>query len=230
MKTVIGMAKINWRHSKTAYWVTGTVFALAGPVEYIVSIAVRNPYNEVVAMGNYLYLFPLCMAIFVPAQNFQRLMNLGGTRLDFFKSSLLTYAPAAAVGSLASVILNLTIDKWMVSSGAIAGVLDLLTVFGFMERGPAAAFFQMTVFLLLTACTVHMLTLIQGRWYGWVTDALIIAVISVFTPIASLRAVLVWFFTMIIFHDAAAVQILSCLLCGAAVYGLSLIPVRSRHV
>jgi hypothetical protein len=229
MKTFIGMAKINWRYSVQPYLITG-ITVLLGLADLILAMALRIPGNESVAIGNYLYLLPLCMAIFVPARNFSRLMHLGGTRMDFFKGALLTYTAAAAITGLLSLVTHLTVDKWMVSRGLYAGIQDLLDVYGFMARGPAAAFFQMTAFLLLTASAAHTLTLIQGRWYGWVVDTLIVAIISVFTPIAPLRAALVWFFNMIIFHDIAAVQILSCMILGTAIYCASLIPIKSRQI
>ncbi|MDR1411796.1 MAG: hypothetical protein LBI91_06300 [Spirochaetaceae bacterium] len=229
MKTVIGMAKINLKHSKTAYWVAGIGFALAS-INYILSITIDNSGSETVALGNYFYLIPLCLSVFTPAQNFSKLMNLGGKRMDFFKSSLLAYATAAAAASLASIAISLSIDKWMVLHGKINGVLDILNVYGFMARGPAAAFFQMTAFLLLAACAAHTLTLIQGHWYGWLADAMIAAIISVFTPIAPLRAALAWFFNMIIFHDIAAVQIVSCLALGAAIYCAGLVPIKSKQI
>jgi hypothetical protein len=34
---------------------------------------------------------------------------------------------------------------------------------------------------------------------------------------------------MILFHNSAIVQILSCLVLGAAVYALSLIPIKSKQ-
>jgi hypothetical protein len=227
MNTTIGIAKINWRNSKTSYLITGIVFAM-GIVQYIIDFVINNVESDTLSAGNYLYLLPLCMGIFVPARNFSKLMSLGGKRIDFFKSGLLTYAPAAAAACLASMLTRLSIDRWLVSTGRIAGTVDLLDVFGFTSRGPVVAFLQTTVFLLLAACTAHTLTLIQGRWYGWLTNALIIAVISVFTPIAPLRAALVWFFNLIIFHDYAIVQIASCLVFGALIYGVSLIPIKSR--
>ena len=59
---------------------------------------------------------------------------------------------------------------------------------------------------------------------------LIVAIISVFTPIAPLRAALAWFFNMIIFHDAATIQILSCLIVGVALYAASLVPIKRKLI
>lgn len=228
MKTIIGMATINLKQSKKSYLITGIVFAL-GAVNYILSLVIPGSEgNGTVSAGNYLYLLPLLMAIFIPAQNYTKLMNLGGKRRDFFKSAILSYAPAVAAVTLVSMILHYTVDAFMLTK--IADIYDLLAVFGFLTNGNVLAFFQMCAFLLMFCCVTHTLTLIQGRWYGWVADVLIIAIISVFTPVAPLRAVLVWFFNMIIFHDIAIVQIISCLILGAAVYYAGLIPIKSKQI
>jgi hypothetical protein len=230
MKTTIGMAKINWRNSKIAYLIAGLGCVLAGCTQYIIDWCINYPDNISLGAGNYLYLLPLFMGILVPALNFSKLMHLGGKRMDFFKSGLITYVPAAAFAALVSLITNLTIDKWFVASGHTGGTLDLLDVFEFMQRGAVVAFIQMTVFLTLVAVVAHTLTLIQGRWYGWIADTLIVAIISVFTPIAPLRAALVWFFKMIIFNDYAVVQILSAVVVGAVVYAASIIPIKRKAI
>jgi hypothetical protein len=222
MKTILGMTKVNLRNSRTAYLVGG-IFLLLGLTDVILWVLIDLSGENSIAGGNYLFLLPLFVAIFTPAQNFSRLMNLGGKRMDFFKSGIIVYCLASAAVSLASLILYYGFDR------AFA-IFSLYDVFGFMRHGPVVAFFQMAAFLSLFCVILHTLTLSQGRWYGWAADVLIIAIISVFTPIAPLRAVLAWFFTMIIFHEAALVQILSCVVLGAAVYCGSLIPIKTRGI
>jgi len=226
MKSVQGMVKINLLQSKTAYLITGIVL-LSVIANEIVMIAISIPDNITTALGNYLYLLPLLMAILIPARNLSKLMNLGGKRKDFFKACVPTYLIVVAAVALLDLVLHLTLDPFM--TRRIAVVLNLLDVFGFMAHGAVAAFFQMGAFLFLFACVLHALTLSQGHWYGWAADILIVAIISVFTPVAPLRAALVWFFNMIIFHDYALVQIASCLVLSAAVYAASLIPIRSKQ-
>jgi hypothetical protein len=46
----------------------------------------------------------------------------------------------------------------------------------------------------------------------------------------ALRAALVWFFNMIIFHDIAVVQIAFCPVLGAALCALGIFPIRSKQV
>lgn len=229
MKTAFGMAKINLRQTRAVYY-TALIALLVGCVQYTIDMAFNPPGNVSVAVGNYLFVLPALMVILVASRNFTKLMNLGGKRMDFFKSCIITYLPVAVLVSLVSIISHLTIDKLMLARGHFAGILDLYEVFGFMGNGAVIAFFQMTAFLLLLSTVAHTLTLIQGRWYGWVADAVIAAIISVFTPIAPLRAALIWFFNMIIFHNIAIVQIASCLVLGAAVYIAGLVPIKSKRI
>ncbi len=228
MKTALSMAKINLKH-------TGTVFKIVIPVmilvviNYLTSlILLSSSQNYTLGGGNYLYLFPILLAIFVPAQNFSMLMNLGGKRKDFFKGSILSYVIASGIAILLHILIYFTID--VILNTRILGVLDLFNVFGFMKHGVMIAFFQMWAFLTLICCVVHTLTLIQGHWYGWVTNAVIIIIISVFTPIAPLRAVLIWFFNLIIFNSMEIIQIITCLVLAAIIYSASLIPIKSKQV
>ncbi len=228
MKTELGIVKINLKKSDTVYKIMIPIMILV-IINYITSMALLGTSENItLAAGNYLYLLPLLMAIFVPAQNFSKLMNLGGKRKDFFRSSIILYVFVSAFVTLASILLHFTIDPILLTR--ILGVIDLLNVFGFIEHGTIIAFVQMWAFLTLCCCVLHTLTLIQGRWYGWCVDVLIITIISVFTPIATLRVALLWFFNMIIFHDTAIVQILSCLILGAVIYYASLIPIKSKPI
>ncbi|MDR1093863.1 MAG: hypothetical protein LBL66_06910 [Clostridiales bacterium] len=227
LKNIWGMAKVSLKQSKTAYWIAGIALAL-GVAQLLVLIAVvSEPGNVGFSVANYLIVLPFFMAILIPARQFSRMMNLGGKRRDFFWACLPVYAAAAFAVSLAGVLLTVTLDTRVFGQ---AGFLNLWRVFGFMKHGPVAAFFQMGAFLLFLACAAHTLTLIQDRWYGLAADALIIAVVSVFTPIAPLRSALAWFFKMIIFHDSAIAQIVSCLFVAALVYGASLFAVRRKAI
>ena len=228
MKTELGIVKINLKQSDTVYKIMIPILILV-LINYLTSMILPGTAENItLALGNYFYLIPLLMAIFVPAQNFSKLMNLGGKRKDFFISSIILYVFVSALVTLVSILLHFTIDPILLTK--ILGVFELLKIFGFIEHGAIIAFFQMWAFLTLCCCVVHTLTLIQGRWYGWCVDVLIITIISVFTPIATLRAALLWFFNMIIFHDNAIVQILSCLVLGAIIFYASLIPIKSKQI
>ena len=71
-------------------------------------------------------------------------------------------------------------------------------------------------FLLLVMIFLHVLLSMQTHWYGWLTDAILVAIICVFTPIAPLRAVLAGFFQIIMINRNAILHIGVCLFLSAA--------------
>ncbi|MDR2166982.1 MAG: hypothetical protein LBE35_03910 [Clostridiales bacterium] len=223
MNNILGIAKINARQSKLAYWIVGAI-ALSLIVQGFLAL-IGVPTGSMAA-GNSLYLLPLLIAIFIPALNFTKIMNLGGKRADFFKACILNYAVVALLVTAAALGLYYTFDAAVQYHTYDA--LNLFDVFGFIQNGPIIAFIQMFAFLLLLSAFTHTLTLSQTRWYGIAASIAIVAIISVFTPIAPLRAALVWFFNMIIFHNSAAVQIASCLVLATIIYALSLFPIKSK--
>ena len=101
------------------------------------------------------------------------------------------------------------------------GTMDVLYWFGWLNNGVVVAFFRQFAFLFLFASAIHTLAAAQDKWYGWAADILIVAIISVFTPIAPLRASLVWFFNLIIFNSNAFLQIAACLILAIAIYSLN---------
>ncbi|MDR0964517.1 MAG: ABC transporter ATP-binding protein [Clostridium sp.] len=179
-------------------------------------------------IGDYLYLSPILLAILVPTLHFRKLMHLGGRRIDFYRSCILTYIPMVAVVTLITCVMQVTLYPFLRSGGI--QMFYMAEVFGFSARGFVITFMQMFAFFFLVSCVLHTLTLIQGYWYGWVVDVLIVTIISVFTPIAPLRVWLVRFFDLIIFHDHIAVQIVCCLVLGFVIYSASLIPIQTKRI
>lgn len=228
MKTEINMTKINLRYTKPVYQIMIPVIFLV-VINYIFSLAVPGSEgNTTLAAGNYLFLFPILMAVFVPAKNFSKLMNLGGNRKNFFRSCFLLYAILSAAASLFSILLHYTVDPIILTK--ITAISDLFNAFGFLSRGVITAFFQMTAFLILVSCFFHTFTLIQGHWYGWLIDLLIIIILSVFIPIEPLRQMLILFFNLIVFHTSAIVQIVSCLILGTLIYTASLPSIKAKII
>ena len=229
------IAKINLR---AAGWLKFAAFntLLALAISSFISFSVTSDYTgsaSDISPINALWLLPVMVGIAIPAYNFRRIINLGGKREAFFWGSLLTYMIIAAGVSLLVTLSNFTIEPLLerhsyYDPAFLGGIANLTEVFGWAERGPVVTFFQQFAFLLLFSAFVHTLTSIQGKWYGWVTNVALVAIIAVFIPIAPLRAVLVWFFTMILFHHNALVQILACLVLAAGIYATSK-PVLARR-
>jgi len=182
----------------------------------------RNPEgNMTVSLGNYFFILLILSAVFIPLSHFRKMMNLGAKRTDFFNGCFVTYVVMAAAISLISLVLYYTYDRVMITYMYRGGTLDVVYWFGWINNGVIAAFFQQFAFLLLFACVVHTLSAAQDKWYGWAADILIVAIISVFTPIAPLRAALTWFFYLVIFNPNAFLQVAACLVLAIAVYSLN---------
>ena len=220
-------AKINLKNNKPASVITAAVIGciLIQDIVFIIlkqfGINANGPDNMTVSLGNYLFLLIILSAVFIPAMNFRKTMNLGAKRSDFFFGCAVIYAVMAAFVSLLSVILYYTYDKFAVSQLYGGGTLDVLYWFGWVNDGAVMAFFRQFAFLLLFAVVIHTLVSVQGKWYGWAADISVAAVISVFTPIAPLRAALVWFLRLIIFHQNAFLQTAACLIFAVAIYSLN---------
>jgi hypothetical protein len=221
-KKVWVIAKINFSHLKLAYIIT-VVTVLAGTsnlIQYLVS-----PINDLyVDSANYLYLTVILASIFIPALNFKKIMHLNGKKLDYYLGTLMNYIIIAAAVSLLNIVLY-SLCQTIFGSRLI--VMNTVQLFGWYDHGFAVAFFQQFFFLLLAAIFIHTLTMMQTFWFGWVTDLVLIAIISVFTPIPVLRSALVRFFSLIVYNSNAPVQIVSCLVLTAGIYALCL-PVLQR--
>ncbi|HEX2925646.1 MAG TPA: hypothetical protein VHP38_05235 [Ruminiclostridium sp.] len=224
LKKISAIANINFRKSTwVAYLVAGIFFA-ASIVQTIILYLINQKDNSQVSGGNTLIIVLMMAAILVPSLNFGKIMHLNGKKKDFFWACLVNYVIFSAAISFLCVLIHMTFDKVMETRVTI---LDILDVFGWIGDGVVIAFFREFAFLLLLAAAIHILTALQTFWYGWVIDGVIAAIISVFTPIAPLRAELVAFFHMIIFNPSPIAQISVCLALATGIYALYL-PILSR--
>jgi hypothetical protein len=216
------IAKINFSHLKLVYIITA-VTVLAG-TSNLIQFLVSPTNNKYIDTANYLYLAVILAPVFIPSLNFRKIMHLNGKKLDFYWGTLINYIIISAVVSLANIILFILCQSIF---GSRLIIWNTVGLFGWMSHGIVMAFLQQFFFLLLSAIVIHTLTSMQTFWFGWVADAVLAAIISVFTPIPVLRNALIWFFNMIIFNRCAAVQIISCLVLSAVIYALYL-PVLQR--
>lgn len=224
-KKIWAITKINFKTINAAYWVAGiTFFALF--VQEIVFFAIwrgQGNNGSDISLFNTAWLLVPVSAIIIPTSNFRRIINLGGRRNDFLWGSVWTYAVLAGLVSLVVALTQFTIEPIMerhLSGGPefFGGIVNLTEVFGWVERGFAMAFLQQFAFLFFGAAFVHTLTALHHKWYGLAADVLIVAVISVFTPITPLRAALAWFFNLVLFHQYAFVQIGACLVLAMGLF------------
>lgn len=162
--------------------------------------------------GNYTWLLAVLTPFFFVFCDFTKLMHLGASKRDYFFGCLISYGFLALCISLVNTVIHVLIDPVYPAQT----VINLMDVCRWTENGVLVAGLQQMFFLLLVMIFLHVLLSMQTRWYGWLTDAVLVAVICVFTPIAPLRAVLGGFFQIIMFNGSAVLHIGVCLLLSAA--------------
>lgn len=162
--------------------------------------------------GNYTWLLAVLTPFFFVFYDFTKLMHLGASKRDYFFGCLISYGFLALCISLVNTVVHVLIDPVYPAQT----IINLMDVCRWTENGVLVAGLQQMFFLLLVMIFLHVLLSMQTRWYGWLTDAVLVAVICVFTPIAPLRAVLGGFFQIIMFNGSAVLHIGVCLLLSAA--------------
>ncbi|MDR0377519.1 MAG: hypothetical protein LBH70_06975, partial [Spirochaetaceae bacterium] len=232
LKKSLMITRLNLRNCKAAWITAAILFFIIFGQTVVHLILAKNGFDmsdqSELGSGNFLYLLPLLCAILIPARNFRRLINLGCKRGDFFWGSLCTYGVLAAGVSLANLALYYAFDLPVLRMGVVRDFYNLLDVWGWSARGAFVAFLRQSAFLFLGMVFFHTLASLHEWWIGWAVDALIIAVISVFTPIEPLRNAEYAFFRAILFQPSAFLQILTCLALAAALYALNR-PILSRR-
>ena len=162
--------------------------------------------------GNYTWLLAVLTPFFFVFYDFTKLMHLGASKKDYFFACLISYGFLAFCISLVNTLIHLWIDPVYPAKT----VINMMDVCKWTENGIVVAGLQQMFFLLLVMVFLHVLLSMQPYWYGWLTDAVLVAIICIFTPIAPLRAILAEFFQMIMLNGNAVLHIGICLLLSAA--------------
>lgn len=178
----------------------------------IVVLCATSSGEVALSNGNYTWLLAVLTPFFFVFYDFTKLMHLGASKRDYFFGCLISYGFLALCISLVNTVVHVLIDPVYPAQT----VINLMDVCRWTENGVFVAGLQQMFFLLLVMIFLHVLLSMQTRWYGWLTDAVLVAVICVFTPIAPLRAVLGGFFQIIMFNGSALLHIGVCLLLSAA--------------
>ena len=202
MSAIFSITKRLLSSNKISFIVTAAV-ALCATTSGDSAIALSN--------GNYTWLLAVMTPFFFVFYDFRKLMYLGASKKDFYLGSLMGYGILALLISLVNTGVHLLIDPL----NRAQRVVNLMDVCGWMENGALVAFLQQAVFLFLVMIFLHVLLSMQPHWYGWLTDAVIAAVICIFTPIAPLRGILSGFFRLIMLNSSAIAHIGICLLLSA---------------
>lgn len=181
-------------------------------VTALVVLCATSSGETVLSNGNYTWLLAVFAPFFFVFYDFSKLMHLGASKRDYFAGCLIGYVLLAFCISMLNTLIHLIIDP----AYPAQAVINMMDVCGWTENGIVAAGIQQMLFLLLVMLFLHVLLSMQAHWYGWLADAILVAIICVFTPISPLRAVLGEFFSLIMFNPNALLHIGVCLLLSAA--------------
>ncbi|HCC35441.1 MAG TPA: hypothetical protein DEQ02_07340 [Ruminococcaceae bacterium] len=235
VKSISAVTKLNLKNSKLAYLIVGIILATQIIQNNIVKLimAANGVYSSVddviIGAGAYAWLLPVLVAVFIPTLHFRKMMNLGAKRGNFLWGALCAEVILVVAVAIFNTALFYLVDIPMYATGYFPIVANPIELFGWTSHGMVIGFLRQTAFLLLVTSAVHTLTAAQGKWYGFAADIAIVAIISVFTPIAPLREALLWFFNLIIFTSAASWQIAACLILAAGIYALNK-PILARKI
>ena len=178
----------------------------------LVVLCATSSGEVVLSNGNYTWLLAVLTPFFFVFYDFTKLMHLGASKKDYYLGCLISYGFLAFCISLVNTLVHLLIDPVYPAQT----VINLMDVCQWTANGIVVAGLQQMFFLLLVMIFLHVLLSMQTHWYGWLTDAILVAIICVFTPIAPLRAVQAGFFQIIMINSNAILHIGVCLLLSAA--------------
>lgn len=178
----------------------------------LVVLCATSSGEVVLSNGNYTWLLAVLTPFFFVFYDFTKLMHLGANKKNYFFGCLISYGLLAFCISLVNTVIHLWIDPVY----SAQTVINMMDVCKWTENGMIVAGLQQMFFLLLVMVFLHVLLSMQSHWYGWLTDAVLVAIICIFTPIAPLRAILSGFFQMIMLNGNAVLHIGICLLLSAA--------------
>ena len=178
----------------------------------LVVLCATSSGDIVLSNGNYTWLLAVLTPFFFVFYDFSKLMHLGASKKDYYLGCFISYGFLAFCISLVNTAIHLLIDPVY----AAQTVINMMDVCKWTENGMLIAGLQQMFFLLLVMVSLHVLLSMQTHWYGWLTDAVLIAIVCIFTPIAPLRVILSGFFQMIMLNGNAVLHICICLLLSAA--------------
>ena len=178
----------------------------------LVVLCATSSGDVVLSNGNYTWLLAVLTPFFFVFYDFKKLMHLGTSKKDYFIGCLICYGFLAFCISLVNTVIHLLIDPLY----SAQTVINMMDVCKWTKNGIVVAGLQQMFFLLLGMIFLHVLLSMQSHWYGWLTDAVFVAIICVFTPFAPLRAILAGFFQIIMLNGNAVLHICICLLLSAS--------------
>ncbi len=190
----------------------------------LVVLCAASSGDVALSNGNYTWLLAVLTPFFFVFYDFTKLMHLGASKKDYFFGCLISYGFLAFCISLVNTVIHLLIDPVYPAQT----VINMMDVCKWTENGIIIAGLQQIFFLLLVMVFLHVLLSIQPHWYGWLTDAVLVAIICIFTPFAPLRGILAGFFQIIMLNSNAVLHIGICLLLSTSLSFAGLVVLKRK--
>ena len=190
----------------------------------LVVLCATSSGEVLLSNGNYTWLLAVMTPFFFVFYDYTKLMHLGASKRDYFIGCLISYGILALGISLINTLIHLLIDPVYPAQA----VINLMDVCNWTENGIFIAGVQQMFFLLFVMVFLHVLLSMQPHWYGWLTDAILVAIICIFTPIAPLRSILAGFFQIVMLNGNAVLHIGICLLLSAALSFAGLLVLKRK--
>ena len=190
----------------------------------LVVLCATSSGDVVLSNGNYTWLLAAMSPFFFVFYDYTKLMHLGASKRDYFLACLISYIFLAFCISFINTLIHLLIDPIY----SAKTVINMMDVCKWTENGIIVAGLQQMFFLLLVMIFLHVLLSMQTHWYGWLTDAVFVAIICIFTPIAPLRAVVASFFQITMLNSNAVLHIGICLLLSAIISLIGIMTLKRK--
>ena len=185
------IARINFRYGYRETYIITLIIVLESAINFLIQMLIPSSNTESLSIGNVFLLINILAPIFIILKYYRKLINIGAKKLDFFKGCIINYVVFAIIVAIINILFYYIIEPSLLGR---TSSISYLPAFGWTSSGIFACFIYQLGFYILLSVFIHTLVLYQNMWIGWVADILIIVIISVFTPISSLRQVLIMFF------------------------------------
>ena len=203
---------------------------LSNKISFIITFAVvllaQSSGNVVLSNGNYLWLLAVLSPFFFVFYDFMKLIHIGASKRDYYVACLIAYASIALFISILNAAVHVVIDPLYNAES----VINMMDVCRWTENGIIVATLQQMFFLLLFMVFLHVLLSMQAYWYGWLTDIIIVAIISIFTPFTALRAILSSFFCLVMINGNAILHIAVCLVLIFTISALGIMVLKRKKL
>lgn len=219
------VASVNFKRATPVAYALSGICAIAMIADIVIDRVTGKTGNSSLAPNCMLYLVCVLSPILIACVNYGKFVNIGVSKKTFFYACALNYAVYAALVSFIATVERFTADVLLGDGYNVYGIID---AFGW-EENFVAAFLSQFGFLLLVQTVVHTLAFMQNCAYGWAADALIVVIISVFTPVRALRQAEIFFFNLVLFLPNAWARTGIFVLLSAAVYATNLIYLKKRR-